>query len=271
MQTNRLMLIIAIVAGVISMAAAFGYLRSVSGQSTRDKAEPGVDVLVAAADLPADHTLDPAADLKTQKIPSRTYAGLVRSSIKADERTALRGRRLSNPIAAGTPVRYADLAGVADISIAPGNRAMAIKVDAEGTLGGMLVPGDRVDVVVAWPLPKAETARGNSQQVTSEAALAAALSEEGGELPTPPDYGARTLLPNVRIVAIGQALNRSRQQFLFEEPRSSGGAAVVTIEVTTDEALELIRATASGRNKLTLLLRPSEGAAALPAAGSTLQ
>jgi pilus assembly protein CpaB len=272
MQTNRLMLVVAIAAGVIAMAAAFGYLRSVSGASAAEAAEPGVDILVAASDLPPDHVIDPANDFKSQKVPSRTFATMVRSAVKADERGSLRGRRLSSPVPAGMPLTYADLVSMATLDISPGSRAMSISVDTAGTLGGLLVPGDRVDVVLAWQLPKEKDQQSRNTPQSTEEAISQVLAQAVGDAQEPREWGARTLLSNVRVLAIGQSLNKSREQFVFEDPgRASGGTQVVTIELTPDEALELVRATGGNRGKLTLLLRPAEGAAAPPAAGSTLQ
>ena len=271
MQTNRVMLIIAVVAGIIAMAAAFGYLRSASGAVSRERSEPSADVLVAATDLPADHIINPANDLKVQKTPARTYAAMVRSAVKADERAALKGRRLNRPVTAGTPLNYGDLVSIADLDIGPGFRAMSITVDRAGVLGGMLVPGDRVDVVIAWQLPKESPNQAKVDASTPEAAMNSVLAQVMSEAQNPSDWGARTLLTDVKVLAINASLSKSREELIFEnDERGGGGNSVVTIEVSSEDALDLIRATASGRNRLSLLLRPVDGAAAGTSGASDL-
>lgn len=269
MQGNRVMVIIAVVAGVVAMAAAFGYLRTASGSLTRETAEPAVDIVIAKADLEADQLLDPAQDLAVQKVPSRTFAFLARAAVKADERAALRGRRINMPIAAGSPILYSHLVGVSDLKIAAGSRAITIDVDRTGVIGGVLVPGDRVDIVVAWKLP--ETRRGGpGGSETAQPGFAASSSVEAMETR---DWGARVVLPNVKVLAVGDRLTRTREQFTFGtlDSRSSRreNLSTVTLEVTLEEGLELIRASGAGTNRLFVFLRPAQGEEA-PATGGTL-
>ena len=65
------------------------------------------------------------------------------------------------------------------------------------------------------------------------------------------------MLADVRVIAVGNKLNLSRQQLAFgKASRMSQTADTVTIEVSPNEARELIKATAGGSNPVTLLLRP---------------
>lgn len=260
MQSNRVILIIALVAGLVAMAAAFGYLRTASGALAKEPVEPRVDIVIAKADLPSDHLLDPAEDLTLQKVPARTFAQLVRSSVKSDERAALRGRRINTPIAAGMPVLYSHLVGVTDLEIAAGSRAFTINVDESDVIGGALIPGDRVDIVVSWKIPEAKRAgteySGGSQSIGAAVGQAIAGAIESR------DWGARVALSNVKVLAVGDSLIRSREQFTFGDPNAKTArrqnARTVTLELTTEESLELIRSLGGGQNKLHMLLRPKQ-------------
>lgn len=267
MQGNRVMVLIAVIAGVVAMAAAFGYLRTASGSLAREPAEATVEIVVTRSDLPADHLIDPAQDLTVQKVPSKTFEFWSRSAVKADERAALRGRRLNAPLPAGTPVLYASLVGVTDLSIAPGSRAFTLDIDETDVIGGMLVPGDRVDIVMSWRLPKATEASsgGEEQSISAAVSQAVASSMEAR------DWGARVALGNVKVLVVGDKLVRSREQFTFGDPNARTtrrqNINTITIEVTTEEALELIRSMAGGANRLYVLLRPAQDAAS-PGSGS---
>lgn len=261
MQSNRVMVIIAVVAGVVAMAAAFGYLRTASGSLAKEPAEAAISIVIAKTDLPADHLIDPAVDLDIQRVPSKTFSFLARAGVKGDEKNALRGRRLNTPIAAGSPIMYSHLVGVTDLEIVPGSRAFTIEIDETGIIGGILVPGDRVDIVVSWKLPEAKRATGGPlgrDQSVSEAvgqAVAGAMETR--------DWAARAALSNVKVLAVGDKLIRSREQFTFGDPNAKTArktsAGTITLEVTTEEALELIRSMGGGANRLYVLLRGKQG------------
>ena len=60
-------------------------------------------------------------------------------------------RRLGSPVPAGAPLFYASIVPIADLQVSPGRRAMGIEISGAHALEGLLVPGDRVDVLVARP------------------------------------------------------------------------------------------------------------------------
>jgi pilus assembly protein CpaB len=261
MQSNRVMVIIAVVAGVVAMAAAFGYLRTASGSLAKEPAEAAISIVVAKTDLPADHLIDAAADLDVQRVPSKTFAFLARAAVKGDEKAALRGRRLNMPIAAGSPIMYSHLVGVTDLEITQGSRAFTIDIDETGVIGGILVPGDRVDIVVSWKLPSAKG--GSDDRSGRDQSMSQAVGQAVAGAMETRDWAARAALSNVKVLAVGDKLIRSREQFTFGDPsakaarRSSAGT--ITLEVTTEEALELIRSMGGGENRLYVLLRGKQG------------
>jgi pilus assembly protein CpaB len=276
MQSNRLMLLIAVIAGIVATAAAFAYLRTASGALSREAAEPTVSILVTRNDLPANHILSPADDLREHRIPARTFDAMARAAVKLEERGAVRGRRLNTPLAAGHPLMYAHLVGIADLDIGPGMRAMTVRVDETGIIGGMLVPGDRVDIVVSWQLPRQRSREPQEVDVSNpNSALGAIIGQTLDNSNQPVEWGARPVLSNIKILAIGNRLAASREQFDFADEGSSRArrqtASTVTIQVSMEEALELIRATGGGRNRVSMLLRSPQGAQQPAATGSRLE
>jgi Flp pilus assembly protein CpaB len=254
MQSNRLMLIIAVAAGITATVLAFSYLRSATGGQ---EAEPTTSILFAVDDLPANHVIDPDSDLRADSVGTMSSSGLVYAAVKADEREATRGRRTNRPVPAGSPLLYSELTAIEDIHISPGSRAMGISVSAESMLGGMLVPGDHVDILVTFPSPaEAQPTPPEVDLSNPQVALGAAFAEAFAQPTDPSRWEVREVLANVRVIAIGAELQRSRQQMLFGLGAGGPISGVVTIEVTPEQALDLVRATAGGANQLTLLLRP---------------
>jgi Flp pilus assembly protein CpaB len=121
----------------------------------------------------------------------------------------------------------------------------------------MLVPGDHVDIMVTYQIAReAEPAAPEIDMSDPQAVLGAAFARTFAQPTDPSRWEVREVLANVRVIAIGGDLQRSRQQMLFGLSAERPVEGVVTIEVTPEQALDLIRATAGGANPLTLLLRP---------------
>ncbi len=128
---------------------------------------------------------------------------------------------------------HAGSAGVMAVTLDPGMRAMALPLSAESAAGGFILPGDHVDVVLSRQLDAVAPAAGGS--------------------PTPSKvFSARTVLNNVRVLAIDQN-NSSPQKGAAEV------GATATVEVTPAEAEDLVVAKAAG--SLTFVLRSYADAA----------
>jgi len=271
MDKNRLMMIVAVIAGLLSTTLAFVYLQRTSSNIRNSESQPTASILVARRDIPANTALVPEEDLDIEEIPARDFEFLAKTAVSEDEFNSLEGVKISHPIAVGTPLLYAHLTEVVDLTIAPGARAMTIDVSEAGGLGGLLVPGDRVDVVVTSKLPQEQTndpyggASSNSfdpnnPQASINAVLGQVLSQSMGAADGG-NYIAEIAVSNVKVLAIGTKLSLSRQQFLFgpeESAFAAPSASTVTLELTTEQALSLTGQTGAGSNPITLLLRPKE-------------
>lgn len=257
MQANRLMLLVAVAAGVLATVLSFSYIRAATSAVEQQKPEQRVDVLFVKDDLPANHALDPDQDLRVDSVGEESSPGLARAAVKADEIESVRGLRISGPLPAGVPLLYSHLTSVQDINLAPGSRAMAISVSGANLMGGILVPGDHVDIIVSYRKPQPPGAIPEFNPDDPQAALGAMMSQMMPQPGVPSDWEAEEVLSNIRVIAIGEHLTVSRQAQMFGVAgNEGGGSSTVTLEVTPDQAKDLIRATAGGGNPLTLLLRP---------------
>ena len=269
MASNRLMMMVAVIAGLLATALAFLYLTQTRASLEQEKTEPSEQVLVAVRDLAANTTLLPDEDLTIKEIPARTFSFLAGAAVNSAERNSLDGRRINAPIPAGTPLLYSHLTEIVDLKISPAARAMTVSVNESGSLGGLLVPGDRVDVVITSqytppqdtsqpaPIPSFDA---NNPDAAISAVLGQVMSQSIGQIANA-EYISEVVVSNVKILAVGQKLSMSRQQFLLapseRNSRSGGGAKTVTLEVTMEQALALASASAGGTG-VTLLLRGQE-------------
>ncbi|MEW6256583.1 MAG: Flp pilus assembly protein CpaB [Pseudomonadota bacterium] len=187
------------------------------------------DILVAERPLAVGMRVA-AADMRWQEVARDAVPqGALRKSEAPDAVQRFAGATVRQPMAKGDPILAARLAqgrgGYLASTLAPGMRALAINLDPNGarSVGGFIFPDDRVDVIVA----KAEPARA-LQRV---------------------EVDAKTLLTGVRVLAIGQQLSDGGGQKTL-------GGETATLEVTAEQAQELIEAMRLGNTNIWLTLRP---------------
>ncbi|PCH99377.1 MAG: Flp pilus assembly protein CpaB [Alphaproteobacteria bacterium] len=156
---------------------------------------------------------------------------IVKSKLSEEElKTPLSGR-VRRSISKGEPLVQSamvkeDKGNFVAATLAPGMRAMAIKVKAESSVGGFLMPNDRVDVILTYDvrIPSDERVQDASVNVISKKA-------------------AQTVLENLRVVAVDQKA---------KEVEKVSVARTVTLEVTPKQAEELALAEAMGKLSLSL-------------------
>lgn len=182
-----------------------------------------VDILVAAADLPAGAVLKPE-DLRWQVWPAEAAnADFIRYSARPTAPAELSGTILRVPMRAGTPMiedQVGDTgSGFLSGVLTPGMRAVAIPVSADRTAGGFILPNNRVDVLLALPCEGAATCRNG--------------------------ISVRTILQNVRVLAIDQTGE--------EAEKTTVVGKTATLELSPRDAETIVGAEAAG--KLSLVLR----------------
>jgi pilus assembly protein CpaB len=180
------------------------------------------EVLVARSDIKSGEILSPD-NLRWEAWPE---ANLNETFITRDKRpaamTELSGTFVNTPFVSGEPIRDARLmatnVNLLSNKLAPGKRAVAVKVTAESTAGGFILPGDRVDVI------RTSTTAG----------------AEGQD----PRNKSQIIIANVRVLAIDQTA--------VQTPDGIVVGKTATLELAPGETELIVAAEASGMLSLAL-------------------
>jgi pilus assembly protein CpaB len=197
-------------------------------------AAPKVDtdeVLVAAQDIPMGTEVTDAS-IAWQAWPKAALSEyMIAKSSGPHAKEDIEGSLTREAFLRGEPMRRDKLvkggnSGFMSAILPPGMRAVAIKIDNVGDsyAGGFILPNDRVDVITIFHDEEATKARGV------------------------PVIGARTILTNVRILAIGQNVQE-------ENGKKVVVGANATLELDPSQAELIILAQQAGNSNLHLVLR----------------
>lgn len=242
------LLLLATVLGVATAAAAFAWLSSAETEQTAaatalERTRPAV---VALADIPAGTTI--TSDLvEVRDVPQGTFLSGTPGDVPA-----VLGRVARYPILAGEQVNPARLVidgqatgtGLA-FSVPPGMRAVAVSVNEQRASGGLIVPGDRVDVMVHT----------DYERLFAPADVAAVVTNEEKRHPT-----TLTVLQDVLVLAVAQVTTppfdgqSDAQSLRPESGEAQPGATSVTLAVTPAQAQSLFFAAQEGT--VGLMVRP---------------
>jgi pilus assembly protein CpaB len=184
-----------------------------------DAAAPAVvQAIVAASEIKRGDIIEPHM-LMTQSwpaeaLPAGAYtdtAALLPAQPGGEPRRAMRPMARGELIMANKVSDFGQKVTIVD-SLAPGTRAVAIRVDAVTSVGGFVTPGDFVDVLLT---------RGDSNTLITD-----------------------TILRKIRVVAVDQSADELQD--------SPALAATVTVEATADESQILALAQKAGTLSLAL-------------------
>ncbi|MFD1913038.1 Flp pilus assembly protein CpaB [Halodurantibacterium flavum] len=194
---------------------------------------PQAEVLVAAAQIGPGQPLD-ASLTRWQSWPVEALpTGVMTRDSAPDASAALQGHVARSSFVAGEPIRMDKLAGPGSgflAAILPsGRRAVAVRISAENTAGGFILPDDHVDVI-------------------HSVSRAGPDGSSGGAV-------SRTILRNVRVLAIDQAVPEDGSQ----SPTALGKTA--TLELTPQQAEIIAAAELSGALSLALRAASDSGLA----------
>jgi len=242
------LLLIATVLGVMTASAAFAWLSSADDEQAQvaaslERTRPAV---VALADIPAGTRLT-AEMLEVRELPDAAF--LVGTSTQVD---AVLGRVTRYPVLANEQVNTNKLvmegeatgSGLA-FSVPPGMRAISVSVNEVRASGGLIVPGDRVDVMVHT----------DYERLFAPADLAGVVTSEEKRHPT-----TLTVLQDVLVLAVAQATTppidgqSDAQSLRADEAEPQPAATSVTLAVTPTQAQSLFFAAEEGT--VGLMLRP---------------
>jgi pilus assembly protein CpaB len=224
-----------VLAFVVASLTAYAVWRAIAEMQEKvAKAQEGPDrvrVLVAARDIYMGEALTEVDLQPVALLPDMIYPEMVYTEEQVQEvlnRTA-RERILQGEIIREERLADAD-AGVGLNALIPrGMRAMAIEVDPQSSLAGLLQPGNRVDVIV--------TIRPDDRNIEAK-------------------WVTKTILQDKRVLAIGDRLKPRSAAEKAEENKSRRNRRTrpfVTLELTLEESESL--ALARSRGDLHLVLR----------------
>jgi pilus assembly protein CpaB len=221
---------------LVALGAALIAGNLVKSQAPAETVQPlieQIEVLVAKREIRMGDRVS-TNDLKWQAWPKEaatqgyiTKASKPKAMADYDKAIARAGLLLGEPISEGKFVRCSEdpnkrlqCEGGAMAAIIPsGMRAIATPISVETSAGAFILPNDMVDVI----LTRRMRSRGN-----------------GGE-----DFVSDTLFQNVRILAIGQALESKDGKKTVEGPTA-------TLELTPSQAEQLVLAKSMGQLSLSL-------------------
>ena len=238
---RTLIIIIAIALGVVAAVATVLYVNSV--QSRANHNAKLVAVYQVARDIPRNTTGDTAIAaglVKTGKIPKAFYPATAVTNINA-----IKGKVASAAIPAGAVLvdgQFVDQktaqANFSATNIPAGQVAVSISVDSLHAVGGLIVPGDKVDLM--------EFGGGAALPANPTAAQTAAA--ENGKF-------AHFFYQNVSVVAIGAAVAPTPGS---TTAATNPGSSVFTLAVPADAAERILLAASNPGLGLTLALVPPD-------------
>ncbi|HVC34463.1 MAG TPA: Flp pilus assembly protein CpaB [Chloroflexota bacterium] len=271
---RKLGIVFALILGVIAALLVWNYTQRLQAQ-VRTAAEQNkvveVPVLVAAQDIPAHTSLSPAL-VKVIQIPQE--AKLPQALTSASDVT---GKVVQYPLASGEQilpdkftVEHTDQ-GLAYV-IPAGMRALSVSVSELNGAGGMIQPGDHVDIIATFDqgtmgkdesmlllqnvevLSVAQNFEGEAEQVASNAptqpassVLGQSVPGVGGANPTPTGVAATPTVVPLKL-----------------QPE----AKTVTIAVTPEQAERVVLAQAKG--SFNYALRPAKDTSVVEIPEATL-
>jgi pilus assembly protein CpaB len=177
------------------------------------------DILVASGDLLPAQTLT-KKNLRWQAWPQDALNPVyITRSSRPDAVDSLAGAIVRNHMAAGQPIQESNLtprhAGYLATVLPAGKRAMAVRISAESTAGGFILPNDRVDVL-----------------------------HSDGKSPV-----SHTILSNVRVLAIDQVVDETNKN---ENSKANVIGKTATLELDPSQAEILNAAQTAGTLSLSL-------------------
>jgi pilus assembly protein CpaB len=204
-----------------------------------------IEVLVAARDLGVGDRAS-AETIAVRRVPADW---VLPNSLRPADFDAVNQQSLSQGLSAGHPLTSDHIrqrkAGASPLDLEPGYRAVSISVDEVTSVGGLIQPGDRIDLWAA-ALPTAP----------SQTSLVA-ISEN-----KPPERRAQMIAENLRVLATGQRTDRSG---MTDRPEPSIAYSSLTLAVPASVAALVLGGQFQGR--LGIALRSGDEARVIASGG----
>ena len=218
-------LAIAATAGLMAFMMVRGLVSKPPVQKTVEVKVKSSDVLVARTDIGLGQITNDSL-FRWQSWPEETVtAGFITRTAQPDAMTQLAGSIARAPIMAGEPITQQKLVkagqgGVLAAILPAGMRAISTRIKEETAVGNLILPNDRVDVILIRRL------RGRSGQE---------------------EYVSDLLFGNVRVLAISQQIETKEGK-----KTADGAATTATLELTARQAELLALGNSMGDISLSL-------------------
>jgi pilus assembly protein CpaB len=245
-QTNRRFILLAVVLGLIGAILVYVAF-SRGGGSGGGASSNQVPVVVAKADIAA----------RTKITASMVEVKLVNvgdaSATAYQETDQVIGQVTRFPITANEQVlstKVVPFEGTGSVpgkslsyTIPSGKRAIAITVEQVVAAGGLIIPGDYVDVLVVYDVSFQTDPTDPSSRETAEAFLVNTLFQDKEVLAV-----SQTVVDTVA----GQSDDGNGHRSRNSEAKADAGATTITLALTPEEAQKLYLADLNGKIRLTV-------------------
>lgn len=219
---------------------------------------PTARVVVAVQDIPVRTRILPAM-LKEEEMPVSAKHPEALSAIRQAD-----GQISRLPITKGEQVLVSKFAAAREESglsftIPPSRRAVAVSTNEVIGAGGLVLPGDRVDVIAVFDAKA--MGKDMAAIILQDIEVLAVAQKLQGDIPEKGVFDQATEVMNGKQQSTAQAAPKSN-------PQPQPAAKSVTLAVSPEEAQRLFLAEANG--KLRLALRPSQDAGRVDIQEATL-
>jgi len=223
-----------LVAAIIAMRLSAPAPAPVTASSEAPAAATTAQVLVATKDIPVGGRLE-AASMTWQDWPTTGVSDrfIAKQGTGDQQVQPLVGSIARATIYSGEPINQAKLInsdrGYMSAILPAGMRAVALKITADTSAGGFILPNDRVDVIMTRHNDDAATNGGNA-------------------------FLTETILNNVRVLAIDQTVQNKTDTGTNADQGESVIGQTATLELTPEQA-QILTVAQQISDRLTLALR----------------
>jgi pilus assembly protein CpaB len=216
---------VAATAGLLAFMMVRGMVNKPVVEKTVEVKIKSSEVLVARTDIGLGQMTNDS-QFRWQSWPDETVTdGFITRTAQPDAMTQLSGSIARAPIMAGEPITAQKLVragqgGVLAAILPAGMRAISTKIKEETAVGNLILPNDRVDVI----LTRRIQGRNNQEE-----------------------YASDLLFSNVRVLAIGQQI-----ESMEGKKTAESAANTATLELTARQAEVLALANSMGEISLAL-------------------
>jgi pilus assembly protein CpaB len=211
-------LVLAVVLGVVAAKVARDVI--VRGRTAGISAAKFTKIVVAATDITPGRELKPEnlalSQVEIDHVPSGSFTNVGDLQGRVTEQLMVKGQAVLEPMLAATGA-----GGGLQALVPTGMRAITVEVNEFSSVGGMITPGSRVDVI--------STIQGNNG-----------------------DSVARTIVQNVKVTAVGQRTATVQSDPKTPADPSQEAFKSVTMLCTPEDAEAIELAASIGRPRLVL-------------------